>query len=139
MTSAKTPDIFGANLGGRLKPLDRLTLNNMRFFGYHGLYPEEKKLGQRFEIDLEVRGDFAAGAAVDDPSLFVDYAQLYETVREVLTGESCDLVETLAERVAGAIGSNFAPIKVTVRVRKPHPPIDADFDGVEVEIQRSYG
>ena len=118
--------------------MDRLTLNNMRFFGYHGLYPEEKTLGQRFEVDLEVRGAFAAGAAADDPGLLIDYTQLYKTVRDVVTGESCDLVEAMAERVARAIGSNFAPIEVTVRIRKPHPPIDADFDGIEVEIQRSY-
>ena len=47
-------------------------------------------------------------------------------------------MKVLITGAAGAIGSNFAPIEVTVRIRKPHPPIDADFDGIEVEIQRSY-
>ncbi len=110
----------------------------MRFFARHGLYPEERELGQRFEVDLEVRGDFSSAALDDDQEQLVDYTRLYEAVRQVVMGQQFKLVEALAEQIARAIGRSFAPIDLTVRVRKPDPPLDAHFDGIEVEIQRSY-
>ena len=118
--------------------MDTLTLKNMRFFARHGLYPEERELGQRFEVDLVVSGYFSAGARSDDPQKLVDYTRLYDAVREVVTGQSFNLVEALAEQIASSVGSLFAPIELTLRVRKPNPPLDAHFDGIEVEIQRSY-
>ncbi len=48
------------------------------------------------------------------------------------------LVEALAEAIAGAVGQAYAPLALTVRVRKPHPPVAASFDGIEVEITRRH-
>ena len=118
--------------------MDTLTLKNMRFFARHGLYPEERELGQRFEVDLVVSGDFSAGARADDPGKLVDYVRLYDAVRQVVTGQSFNLVEALAEQIAISVGRLFAPIDLILRVRKPDPPLDAHFDGIEVEIRRSY-
>ena len=129
--------IDGAKMGQQ-RSVDTLTLKNMRFFARHGLYPEERELGQRFEVDLVVKGDFSGAAAADDPRQLVDYTRLYEAVRDVVAGQSFSLVEALAEQIASSIGRSFAPIDLTLRVRKPDPPLDAHFDGIEVEIQRSY-
>ena len=118
--------------------MDTLTLKNMRFFAHHGLYPAERELGQRFEVDLVVSGDFSDGARSDDPQKLVDYTRLYDAVSQVVTEQSFNLVEALAEQIASSVGSLFAPIDLTLRVRKPDPPLDAHFDGIEVEIQRSY-
>ena len=41
-------------------PADVLRLRNMRFFAHHGLYPEENRLGQRYEVDVDLIGDLAA-------------------------------------------------------------------------------
>ena len=50
-------------------PQDILRLRNMRFFAYHGLFPEENVLGQHFEVDLDLYGDFAAATRSDDVEL----------------------------------------------------------------------
>ena len=133
-----TPGYIDGAKTGKDQVLDTLTLKNMRFFARHGLYPEERALGQRFEVDLVVKGDFSSGTRSDDPRQLVDYSRLYEAVRDVVTGESFKLVEALAEQIASSIGRSFAPIDLTLRVRKPDPPLEAHFDGIEVEIQRSY-
>jgi len=117
---------------------DVLRLRNLRFFAYHGLYPEENRLGQVFEVDLELRGDFAAAGQDDDPARALDYVQVCRVVEEVVTGQRFKLVEALAEHIARAVGAAFRPIEVVVRVRKPHPPVPLAFDGVEVELQRRY-
>ena len=119
-------------------PLDILRLRNMRFFAHHGLFPEENQLGQRFEVDLEVRGDFSAAGREDDLTQTIDYPRIYALVEEVVTQQRFKLVEALAEQIALKIGETFAPVDLTVRVRKPHPPLDAHFDGIEIEIHRTY-
>ncbi len=117
---------------------DILRLRNMRFFAHHGLFAAEKELGQHFEVDLELRGDFSAAGRDDSPDQSLDYPQVYEIVRQVVTQQHFKLVEALAEHIARAVGENFAPIEITVRVRKPNPPLEAHFDGIEVELRRCY-
>jgi 7,8-dihydroneopterin aldolase/epimerase/oxygenase len=120
-------------------PADTLRLRNMRFFAHHGLIPEENKLGQRFDVDLEIHGDFSRAGRDDDLDQTLDYPRLYTLVEEVVTQRRFKLVEALAEHIAMRIGQAFAPIELTVRVRKPTPPVAAHFDGIEVEIHRAYG
>ncbi len=117
---------------------DVLRLRNMRFYGYHGLFPEEEALGQLFEVDVELIRDFSAAATADDPAQTVDYAAIYEVVEKAMA-QRCKLVEALAERIAERVGQACRPVEVLIRVRKPHPPVQAHFDGVEVEIRRIYG
>ena len=117
---------------------DALKIRNVRFHGYHGLRPEERALGQEFEVDVDIFRDLAAAGESDDPSLAVDYTRVLDLVEQVVTRERFALVEALAEGIARAVGKAFAPLEITVRVRKPHPPVAVSFDGIEVEITRRY-
>ena len=117
---------------------DILRLRNMRFFAYHGLFPQENELGQHYEVDLDLHGDFRRAGCDDDIAQAINYPEVYALVEEVVTGEPCKLVEALADRIAEKVGSHCAPIDLVVRVRKPHPPVAAQFDGIEVELRRSY-
>ena len=114
---------------------DVLRLRNMRFYAYHGLFPEEAKLGQWFEVDVEIFSDFR-GYAHDGGADAVDYSRVYETTHAVVTGERFGLVEALADRIAEVLQSSLHLKRLRVRVRKPNPPMQAIFDGVEVEVER---
>ncbi len=114
---------------------DVLRLKNMTFYGYHGLFPEENKLGQRFEVDVDVYGNFR-GFAHNPGRDAVDYPKVFEIVRGVVTGERFGLVEALADRIAEALQEELGLSRLTVRVRKPNPPVDGFFEGIEVEVQR---
>jgi dihydroneopterin aldolase len=119
-------------------PNDVLRLRNMRFFAYHGLFPAENELGQHYEVDLELHGDFHPAGRDDDIDAAINYPEVYALVSEIVTGEPCKLLEALAERIAEKVGTHCAPIELVVRVRKPNPPVAAHFDGIEVEMHRSY-
>lgn len=114
---------------------DVLRLRNMRFFAYHGLFPEEAKLGQWFEVDVEIFSDFRGYARGGDSGA-VDYSRVYETTKAVVTEERFGLVEALADRIAEVLQSSHRIERLRVRVRKPNPPIQAMFDGVEAEVER---
>jgi len=119
---------------------DFLRLRNMLFFAHHGLLPEEARLGQRFEVDVELRLSLSAAGLGDDPASTVDYARLYKIVEDAVTaGPRFDLVEAVAEAVATAIGKAFERVdSVRVWVRKPNPPVAGNFDGLEIEIERIF-
>ena len=107
----------------------------MAFYGYHGLFEEEAKLGQKFEVDVEIYGDFRGVARNNTPQV-VDYPRVCKIVEQVVTGERFGLVEALADRIADILQSELGLTKLLVRVRKPNPPVPVNFDGVEVEVIR---
>ena len=119
-------------------PADAIKLRNMRFYANHGLFPEEAVLGQRFEVDVDLFGDFSQAGQSDDVRHSINYADVYKLVENVVTQRRFNLVEALAECIAETVGTAHAPLTITVRVRKPHPPVPGDFDGIEVEITRHY-
>jgi 7,8-dihydroneopterin aldolase/epimerase/oxygenase len=123
-------------------PNDVIRIRNMQFYGYHGLFPEENTLGQHFEVDVEVFGSFEGWVKYGaDPDVSkvegaVNYPEVYELVDKIVTGERYGLVESVADRIAGAIQETFGVEKLIVRVRKPNPPVAGHFDGIEVEVSR---
>ncbi|SEN63454.1 dihydroneopterin aldolase [Lihuaxuella thermophila] len=116
--------------------MDKIFFNEMYFYGYHGAYPEENKLGQRFIVDLELGLDLRPSALNDDLSQTVNYAEVYQAVKKEVEETQVQLVETLAERIADRLLSTFPVEQVLVRVTKPDPPIPGHYKAVGVEILR---
>lgn len=127
---------MGGSTGGGTA--DRITLTGLRARGHHGVFEAEKRDGQEFTTDVVVHLDAVPAAADDDLAHTVNYAQVAATVLRVVTGESLDLIETVADRIAGALlAEQPVAAAVEVTVHKPHAPIEADFADVAVSVYRS--
>jgi dihydroneopterin aldolase len=117
--------------------MDRMMLKRMVFYGYHGVYPEENKLGQKYIVDLDLRLDLSRAAQSDDVADTINYADIHAVVKAIVEGAPVKLIETLTEKIASALfGTYTSIIKATVSVTKPNPPFDITFDGVTVELRR---
>ncbi|MBW5449004.1 dihydroneopterin aldolase [Cohnella sp. CFH 77786] len=117
--------------------MDRMVLKRMVFFGYHGVYPEENKLGQKFYVDLDLRLDLSKAARSDEVEDTVNYAEIHALVKKIVEGTPVKLIEALAEKIASAILGTYTIIsEAAVAVTKPNPPFDITFDGVTVELRR---
>ena len=118
---------------------DRILLERMVFFGYHGVLRAERELGQRFVVDVEMRLDLRPAGLSDDLSQTVDYGAVHERVREIVEGEELGLIEAVAERIANTILENYPSVEaVRVRVTKPDVRLaDTVLGGSAVEILRS--
>jgi dihydroneopterin aldolase len=117
--------------------MDRMILRRMVFYGYHGVYPEENKLGQKFYVDLDLRLDLTRAAQSDNVDDSVNYAEIHAVVKQVVEGPPVKLIEALAEKIASAVLRTYTSInEATVSVTKPNPPFDITFDGVTVELRR---
>lgn len=116
---------------------DKIRLQGMLFYAHHGALAEERTLGQQFEVDVEVSGDFSRDPGSDDLHWTVDYTLLYRAVSEVFTSRDFQLLETCAGTIADTLLKKFGSIVAcTVRVRKPHVPMGGLLKCVEVEACR---
>ncbi|MBS7547639.1 dihydroneopterin aldolase [Dietzia massiliensis] len=119
---------------------DRIELRGLRVRGTHGVFDREKRDGQDFLVDLVLWTDFTAAVASDDLADTVDYGALALFARDVVAGPSCDLIETVASRIADGV-MEMAPDAhaVEVTLHKPQAPIPAEFADVAVVARRSRG
>jgi dihydroneopterin aldolase len=117
--------------------MDKIYVNKMEFYGYHGVFPEETKLGQRFKVDLIVQTDLAKAGKSDNLEDSINYGELYEVCKNVVEGEPFKLVEAVAEKIASELLNKYSSIETcTVKVYKPDPPIAGHYDSVAIEIVR---
>ena len=124
-------------MADRSTPPDSIILEGMRFYGFHGVNPEEKALGQPYLVDLTVELDLSGPGRTDRLEDTVNYTDLYRAVRAVLEGESKNLLEAAAQAIADRILEGFPVEAVRVRVNKPQPPIRASvIENASVEIYR---
>ncbi|MBA4549323.1 dihydroneopterin aldolase [Thermoactinomyces intermedius] len=117
--------------------MDKIFMKRLSFYGYHGAYAEENRLGQRFYVDLEMKLDLKPAGTTDDLQNTVDYGAVYQKVETIMTGTRVKLIETLAERIAGRLLADFPIEEVRVRVTKPNPPIQGHYESVGVEVVRT--
>lgn len=118
--------------------MDKIYVNEMEFYGYHGVFAEETKLGQRFRVDLMVETDLSKAGKSDDLTHSVHYGELFETCKNIVEGQPYKLLEAVAEKIAATILERFVLVETcTVKVIKPDPPIPGHYKSVAVEIKRS--
>lgn len=118
---------------------DKIVLGNLEFYGHHGVSPEEREVGGRYAVDVELSLDLAPAGRSDELAQTVDYSEVYRLVKRIGKGERFHLIEALAERMAQAVLEAFPVEEVHLRLKKLAPPM-AGFTGyAAVEIARRRG
>ncbi|OLO27403.1 dihydroneopterin aldolase [Alkalihalophilus pseudofirmus] len=117
---------------------DKIIIEQMQFYGYHGVFPEETKLGQRFKVDAVLSLSLKEAGKNDDLNQTVNYAEVYEITKDIVENQTFKLVETIAERICSSLLKTFPNVQsCTIKVIKPDPPINGHYHSVAVEITRS--
>jgi 7,8-dihydroneopterin aldolase/epimerase/oxygenase len=113
-----------------------IELRSLVVFGHHGYLEEERRLGQRFLVDLwvDVQGSADETDRIEET---VDYRRLAALVREVFGGRERLLLEGLAGAIADGILERFATVeRARVRVRKPDVVLDPPVEYAAVVVER---
>jgi dihydroneopterin aldolase len=116
---------------------DRLLLEDVRFYGHHGVSKAEQTVGVWFSVDAELAVDLAAAAASDDLAAAVDYGEVARRIVEIGTEGRVNLIERLAGLIAQALLREFPTRQVRVRVRKLTPPLRGLVGTPSVELVRT--
>ena len=115
-------------------PLE-IRLNDLHFYAYHGVLPQERVVGGRFTLQiLLVVAPSCAALEHDDLEGTVSYADVYELAKEVMAQPS-QLLEHVAARLLQQLFFHFPQVqRATVEVQKDNPPMGADLRGCSVRL-----
>ena len=119
--------------------MDKIIIENLELIAEHGVFKEEKFLGQKFIISVEMTTDTREAGKTGNLNASTHYGFVADDIEKIFTGQSFDLIETCAEKIAEMILTKYPLIsEVKVTVKKPWAPIRKHFDFVAVEITRKW-
>lgn len=113
--------------------MDKIFLRELKVDTIIGIWDWERKIRQTIVIDLEMSADIAKAAATDDIEDTLDYKGVAKRVQQFVAESSFQLVETLAERIAGVILDEFNVAWVRVQVHKPGAIRGSRDVGIDIE------
>ena len=117
--------------------LDKIIIKEIEFIGHCGITEEERIVGQRLSADIELSIDITPAANSDRIQDSIDYVGVCHKMVSIGSEEHCNLLETLAERMAREILSNYNVSEILIRLRKCSVPVDPIKGYFGVEIIRS--
>ncbi|RDX68517.1 Dihydroneopterin aldolase 1, partial [Mucuna pruriens] len=116
---------------------DKLILRGLLFHGFHGAIAEERKLGQKFLVDVDAWMDLKAPGISDRLSDTISYTDIYDIAKEVVEGPPQNLLEFVVQKIAVTILRNHEQVSaVRVKVGKPQVAVRGPVDYLGVEIFR---
>jgi dihydroneopterin aldolase len=116
---------------------DKISLTNMMFYGFHGVYEYEREQGQKFYVDVDLCTDLQKAGNTDAVTDTIDYTAVYGRIKEIVENRRFKLLEALGAHIGDSI-LEMAPLSsVTVRIRKPAVPLSGAIDYIQVQITRS--
>lgn len=116
---------------------DRITLTGLRVHGRHGVHEHERVQGQEFVVDVTVWLDLRPAAATDQLSATLDYDALARRVARIVGGDPCNLIETVAAKIAEEVLTDPRIQAVEITIHKPQAPLPHPFTDITVTLHRS--
>ena len=87
--------------------MDKIIIENLELIAEHGVFKEEKFLGQKFIISVEMTTDTREAGKTGNLNASTHYGFVADDIEKIFTGESFDLIETCAEKIAEMILQNI--------------------------------
>ena len=114
-----------------------IQLHHLRFFAGHGIYEEEKSIGNEFEVNISMEIE-APEEVLTNINETINYASVYEITKRIFSVQK-PLLETLAMELANAIKEEFQLLQnIQVQIIKLHPPITGFSGSVSVTYNNDF-
>lgn len=108
----------------------------MHFYAFHGVMPQETVTGNEFQVSLFLEADLSAATLSDDLDGTINYATLFDLVKEEMMIPS-KLLEHLAGRIFRRIEESCPQLSsLEVRVSKLHPPVNGELEKAEITLSQ---
>lgn len=116
--------------------MGKILLEGLEFYAYHGFYPEERKIGGQYKIDLTLEFTFGKVLKSDNLSDTIDYGEVCRVVDEEMKIPS-KLIEHLAARIIDRVMVEFESINnIQIKLSKMNPPVKVQMLAVSVELEK---
>ena len=115
----------------------RVHLKELIFYGFHGVAPEERSLGQRFVVNFSYATDAKHDQKISKLEDTVDYTKVYDIIKHVIEEHTFQLLEDCANLILDTVMKTFPEIvQAVVKIKKPSVPIQGILEAVELEMER---
>ena len=116
--------------------MDKILVEGIRLYGYHGCLDEEGKIGTEYEVSVTVWGNINDSFQSDNLHHTMDYVNISRVVQEHVSIRA-KLIETVAHRISQTIFEQMPMvIKLKIKLSKLNPPINGDVKKVSIELKR---
>tara|TARA_R110002050_G_scaffold110427_5_gene222649 strand:- start:3322 stop:3687 length:366 start_codon:yes stop_codon:yes gene_type:complete len=116
--------------------MDKIAVEGIRLYAYHGCLEEEGKIGTDYEVAVFVWGDISASYESDDLHHTMDYVSINRIVQDHVSTRA-KLIETVAQRISDSIFAEMPKVKkLKIKLSKLNPPINGDVKKVSIELKR---
>ena len=115
---------------------EKVVLKDITVFGYYGVSPIERKIGQKLQIDVEYYHDFTKASMTDSLEDTVNYERVYTKIMQTVENNKFNLLETLADAICREVLENFPVFKIRTEIRKLTLPFPNNLSYVAVVIER---
>ena len=116
--------------------MDKVRILNLKIPARHGVYEFEKDKDSIFELDVEMHTDLSIAGQTDDLKDTINYNEAVSVITDKFTEKDYHLIEAVGQTICKKLLADFKIQKVVIKIRKPHAPIMANLDTVEVELVR---
>lgn len=108
-------------------------LNGLKIYAFHGVLPQENKVGAEYTLNLRIKTDFSRASQTDDLHYTINYADVFQAVKEEMSIPS-KLLEHVIQRIAGRLFRDFSTItEIKIALFKQNPPMGAECQETGVE------
>ena len=119
--------------------MDKIKIENLEVYACHGVFPEEKKLGQKFLVSVDLFTSTREAGNLDDLESSVHYGEVSHFITDYMKEHTFALIETVAENLARELLLHYFQLeKIRIEVKKPWAPIGLPVEYVAVEIVREW-
>ncbi len=120
-----------------MQSIDRIALNEMVFYGYHGVRSTEQEQGQRFIVNFCAELDFAEAAVSDDLNQTVSYSDVYKEIKSIVEEKKYKLLERLSYEIIKVLFAKFKKLDyIEIEIKKPSVPIPGVLSSASVTMSR---
>lgn len=118
--------------------MDSIHIDKLVFFAHHGVFPEEKSLGQKFIISMILHIDLSKVGETDQLTHGICYKSVIENALRLCTEKNFNTIEGAAEYLAYNLLCIYMDIiTIEIKFEKPNAAIKALFDTICINIKRS--
>lgn len=116
----------------------KILLENLKIYAYHGVLPEENRIGTSYILNVEVHADLWKATETDDLNDTISYAEINDLIHAEMKIPS-KLLEHVAGRIINKIHSAFPQINfIKIKITKTSPPMKGEMDGASVAFEKQY-
>lgn len=113
-----------------------ITLEELDFYTYHGVFPEENKIGNRYTVDITIEVDINKATESDTIKDSIDYGEVYNIIKAVMTTQA-KLLEYLAGQIIEKTYQKYPQIaSIEVSVAKHNPPVGGVCKKAKVTLKK---